>query len=251
MSRKLLSLSLLSSLSLILLAGCPPKYPKCDDDDDCREGEYCVNGQCQQCRQDGDCEKGKTCKNGRCDPIAGYCETTADCPNGGACKNNRCVPCKTDAECGEGGRCSNGRCLQPGQCVTDDDCPENHECQGGTCVAPPGPSAAGPCQPDPIYFDFNEFVLTSDATGKLQKAAECIKSVKGRVVRLEGHCDPRGTEEYNLALGDRRARSALRYLKRLGVNDKSMRPVSKGKLEATGTDAAGWAQDRKVIFIWE
>ncbi len=140
--------------------------------------------------------------------------------------------------------------MQPGQCASSADCPENHECQGGTCVAPPPPPQPGACQPDPIYFDFNEFVLTSEATAKLQAAATCIKSLK-RTIRVEGHCDPRGTEEYNLALGDRRARSVRRYLKRLGIAGKRMRPVSKGKLEASGTDAGSWSRDRKVLFIWE
>jgi peptidoglycan-associated lipoprotein len=250
MTRTLLVVSSLAGL-LLALAACPPKYPKCDDDDDCRENEFCVNGTCQQCRNTDDCPKGHTCKNGRCEQVEGYCETTADCPNGGACKDNRCVPCESDADCGPGISCRNGRCLQPGQCIDDTDCPENHECQNGSCVAPPGPPEAGPCQPDTVYFDFNEFVLTSEATRTLQENVKCINSVSGRNLRLEGHCDPRGTEEYNLALGDRRARSVLKYLKRLGVETGRLRPVSKGKLEATGSDEASWARDRKVLFIWE
>ena len=68
---------------------------------------------------------------------------------------------------------------------------------------------------------------------------------------MEGHCDARGTEEYNLALGDRRARSVKRYLLRLGAPRDRIRAVSKGKLEATGYDAGSWAKDRKVIFVWE
>ena len=250
--RVLMRLVLLGTLvAPIALAGCKPDYPKCDKDEHCKEGEFCVNKTCQQCRQDSDCSKGEECKGGRCEKIAGYCETTADCPNGGACKNNRCVPCTSDSDCGPGASCKSGRCLQPGQCVTADDCPENHECQNGQCVAPPPAAATGPCQPEEVYFDFNEFVLTAEATAKLQQAATCLKSVSGRTIRLEGHCDPRGTDEYNLALGDRRARSVVKYLKRLGVAGTKMRPVSKGKLEATGTDAASWARDRKVKFVWE
>ena len=82
-------------------------------------------------------------------------------------------------------------------------------------------------------------------------ASGLIGAALTRSLRLEGHCDPRGTEEYNLALGDRRARSVLKYLKRLGVQSNRLRPVSKGKLEATGSDEASWARDRKVLFIWE
>jgi len=232
---------------------CKPKYPKCDKDEHCKEAEFCVNGMCQQCRDTKDCKAGQVCKGGRCEAIAGYCATSDDCSDGKVCKNNRCVACASDADCGSG-KCRNGRCLQPGQCTKDEDCPENHECQNGTCVAPPPPNndnSAASCTPSPVYFGFDEFVLSSKATAALQEAAKCIKSVPNRTVRVEGHCDPRGTEEYNLALGDRRARSVVKYLRRLGVPSSRMRPVSKGKLDATGSSKASWAQDRKVLFIWE
>jgi peptidoglycan-associated lipoprotein len=246
---KLISLSVVAWSFLVV--GCTPKYPKCDKDDHCREAEFCVNGLCQQCRDNADCREGEVCNEGRCDPIPGYCGSTADCPDGKACKENRCVACASDADCGDGYRCREGRCLGPGQCVSDEDCPETHECQNGRCVAPPMDSAAGPCQPETVYFGFDQFVLTSSATAKLQQAASCIRSVSGRSLRVEGHCDPRGTEEYNLALGDRRSRSVINYLGRLGVGRGRMRAVSKGKIEAMGTDEAGWARDRKVVFIWE
>jgi len=245
---RLLTVVIPGALTLLLLAGCPPKYPKCDKDEHCKEGEFCVNGMCQQCRDDRDCGSGQLCNKGRCE--AG-CRSSDDCPGGQVCQNEKCVPCKTDGDCGEGGRCRQGRCLKPGQCATDEDCPENHECQNGVCVAPPPPAVQGPCTPSPVYFDFNEHVLTTEATQTLQQNADCIKKVAGRRLRLEGHCDPRGTEEYNMALGDRRARSVQRYLSRLGVDASRLRVVSKGKLEATGTSEAGWARDRKVDFIWE
>jgi peptidoglycan-associated lipoprotein len=245
---RILTVAIAGVVSLFLLTGCPPKYPKCDKDEHCKEGEFCVNGLCQQCRTDQDCGTGNLCKGGRCEP---GCRSSDDCPGGQACINYKCVPCQSDNDCGPGGRCRQGRCLKPGQCATDEDCPENHECQNGICVAPPPAPAAGPCTPKTVYFDFNESVLTSEATATLQGNVDCIKSVAGRRVRLEGHCDPRGTEEYNMALGDRRARSVQRYLTRLGIPANRLRPVSKGKLEATGSDEASWALDRKVMFIWE
>jgi len=243
-----------------LLTGCPPKYPKCDKDANCKQKEYCVNGMCQQCRDTRDCAKGQQCNKGRCDAIPGYCESITDCPDGQACINNRCGACTADADCGQGARCVGGKCLQPGQCMSDADCPENHECQNGSCVAPPAdtsPTGTDPCSklglsPLPtVYFDFDEFVLASEATSKLQAAVKCLKKVSGVKVRLVGHCDSRGTQEYNLALGDRRARSVYRYLIRLGAPRAKMRTVSKGKLEATGYDEATWAKDRKVVFVWE
>jgi peptidoglycan-associated lipoprotein len=238
-------------LVLSLISACQPTYPKCDKDEHCKKGEFCVNGLCQQCRTTKDCPKATVCKKGRCEAAKDFCETSDDCPNGGACKDNRCVLCKSDADCGPGFRCSKGKCLKPGQCATDADCPVNHECQNGRCVAPPAPATGAKCTPETVYFDFDEFVLTSDATARLQAAATCIKSVPSRAIRIEGHCDPRGTDEYNVALGDRRAQSVKRYLERLGVEASRMRPVSKGKLEATGTTADGWAKDRKAVFVWE
>ncbi len=254
------SLVVIALGSLIILAGCPPKYPKCENDEHCQTGEFCVNGLCQQCREHKDCPDGQMCNGGRCESKKGFCVNSTDCADGQVCKNNRCVPCAADSECGEGGRCSNGRCLGPNQCTTDTDCPENHECQNGVCVAPPQDSApvAGddPCskvgmRPLPtIYFDFDEFVLSSAATQELQEAVKCLRRINRRV-QVEGHCDARGTEEYNLALGDRRARSVYRYLLRLGAQRNMLRPVSKGKLEASGYNESSWSKDRKVVFIWE
>jgi peptidoglycan-associated lipoprotein len=97
-----------------------------------------------------------------------------------------------------------------------------------------------------VHFAFNESVLSSGAQETLQQVVQCIRSTPDRPVRLEGHCDPRGTEEYNLALGDARAQSVKRYLSRMGIEGRRLRAVSKGELEATGTDEGGWARDRKV-----
>lgn len=232
---------------LLAITGCSPKYPNCEKDEHCKEKEFCVNGLCQQCKDNKDCPKGEVCNAGRCELAKNYCQTSADCKDGAVCKNNQCVPCTKDAECGSG-KCQNGRCVQ---CVTDKDCPQNHECQNGRCVAPPDDLAAGKCVPETVFFDFDEYVLTSGATQALQRVATCLKTDAARPVRVEGHCDPRGTDEYNIALGDRRAQSVKRYLGRLGVEEKRLRGVSKGKLEATGIDENGWSKDRKVVFIWE
>lgn len=239
-------------LALLLAVGCKPKYPNCETDQDCKEGEFCVNERCQQCRSDEDCERGQVCASGRCDPIEGWCETAADCPDGQGCRDNRCAPCETDDECGEG-KCRAGRCLPPGDCVTDEDCPLGHECQEGRCKAPPSDelSADGPCELQSVYFGFNESVLSTQAIDALAANIECLRSAGERPVRVEGHCDPRGTEEYNLALGDRRARAATTYLTRAGIGGKRLRAVSKGKIEARGTDEASWAMDRRVDLFWE
>lgn len=65
-------------------------------------------------------------------------------------------------------------------------------------------------------------------------------------IEVVGMCDPRGTEEYNMALGDRRARSARQHLERLGVEQRAIRTRSVGEEQATGQDEASWAHDRRA-----
>jgi len=84
----------------------------------------------------------------------------------------------------------------------------------------------------------------------LEENARCIQSIKERKVHLNGHTDPRGTEEYNLALSNQRAQSVKRYLQSLGVPGARLHVVPKGELEATGHDEESWARDRRVEFVW-
>ena len=82
----------------------------------------------------------------------------------------------------------------------------------------------------------------------LDQLATCLTSgpLKGKPVSLIGRADPRGTEEYNLGLSSRRAHSVGEYLGRLGVGEHQLAELPRGALDATGTDEAGWAQDRRV-----
>lgn len=101
-----------------------------------------------------------------------------------------------------------------------------------------------------VYFEFDSFGLKSDAQGVLKGIAEKIKASGGNV-RLEGHCDQRGSSEYNLALGERRAKAAKDGLIKLGVPAGSIKTISYGKEKpiATGNDEESWAQNRRVEFI--
>jgi peptidoglycan-associated lipoprotein len=226
--------SLLASVAAILLlaTGCPPKYPKCSQDKDCHEKEYCVNGQCQQCRGDGDCAGGK-CNGGRCEaaaPPSIVCSDDGQCPAGQSCIDGQCKPCTADAQCGEGGKCNAGRCARAAA--------------GGEG----GGGATGPCKLSPVYFDFNEYSLTTEATGAIDSDAECLKKAS-KPVTLTGHTDQRGTEEYNLALSDKRAQSVRDRLTRMGVS-APLKTVARGEMDAAGHDEAGWAQDRRVDVSW-
>jgi peptidoglycan-associated lipoprotein len=78
--------------------------------------------------------------------------------------------------------------------------------------------------------------------------AQCLTTgpLKGRSVKFVGRADPRGTQEYNMALGERRANAVMKYLAGLGVGAPQMTDTSRGALDATGSDAAAWRQDRRV-----
>jgi peptidoglycan-associated lipoprotein len=97
-------------------------------------------------------------------------------------------------------------------------------------------------------FDYDKDELTAEDRVVLDQLATCLTSgpLKGRAVALIGRADPRGTEEYNLGLGSRRASSVGQYLGRLGVTDPQMTVTTRGALDATGTDESGWKTDRRV-----
>jgi len=79
------------------------------------------------------------------------------------------------------------------------------------------------------YFDFDKSLIRADARGELDEDARLLKRNTGVTIEIEGHCDERGTAEYNLALGDRRALAAKRYLVSLGVNPLRITTISYGK----------------------
>lgn len=104
------------------------------------------------------------------------------------------------------------------------------------------PSGANPT------FDTDKDELTSDDKVVLDQIAVCLTTgaLKGKAVALIGRADPRGTEEYNLGLGSRRAASVGSYLGRLGVAGPQLAVTTRGALDATGTDEGTWKQDRRV-----
>lgn len=105
-----------------------------------------------------------------------------------------------------------------------------------------------------VYFDFDRSDLRQDARNSLAKNAEILlKSNKNAKVMIEGHCDERGSAEYNLALGERRATSALQYLVTLGVQPGRLSIVSYGKEKPAvqGNDEEAWAKNRRAEFVLE
>ena len=104
---------------------------------------------------------------------------------------------------------------------------------------------------DAIYFDYDRSTLRPDAAATLKAHAEKIRSFPAwAAITVEGHCDERGTEEYNLALGDRRADAVKRYLVTLGVPGDRIRTVSYGELKPKqqGHDESAWQWNRRAEF---
>jgi peptidoglycan-associated lipoprotein len=99
-----------------------------------------------------------------------------------------------------------------------------------------------------VYFDYDSAALRSDARATIKKNADAMRGDGDAIVTLEGHCDERGSEEYNLALGERRAEAVRGYLVDLGVPGSRLRVVSFGsaKPAVMGHDEAAWKWNRRV-----
>jgi peptidoglycan-associated lipoprotein len=137
---------------------------------------------------------------------------------------------------------------------------------GETMVAepppPPPPAPAPPPAMDPqeylavnvgdrVFFDFDRSDLRPDAIDQLNRQADFLKANGSITVVVEGHADERGTREYNLALGDRRASSAKQYLESTGVAGGRLETISYGKERPAvlGSNEDAWAQNRRAVTV--
>jgi len=102
-----------------------------------------------------------------------------------------------------------------------------------------------------IYFDFDSYKLSDAARASLVNNAESLKKDAVDKVRIEGNCDERGSDEYNLALGERRAKAAMQYLITMGIPADRLTFISYGKEKPVdpGHDDAAWAKNRRDDFI--
>jgi len=141
--------------------------------------------------------------------------------------------------------------------VTEDTPPPDRPRTTGT---PPNPTIAALFAGNvkTIYFDLDKADLSAESQDKLRRGAEWLTQGPNRsiIFRIEGNCDPRGTEEYNIGLGERRAQAAKEFLATLGVEVARIQTVSYGKERASGTSegspsqSPSWAHDRRDDFIY-
>ncbi|MEA2164013.1 MAG: peptidoglycan-associated lipoprotein [Thermoanaerobaculia bacterium] len=101
------------------------------------------------------------------------------------------------------------------------------------------------------FFEYNDSSLSADAQSALTSSANWLKKNPGYNLLIEGHCDERGTEQYNLALGDRRANQAKEYLVTLGVDSGRIRTVSYGEERPfdAGHDESAWSKNRRDHLV--
>jgi len=101
-----------------------------------------------------------------------------------------------------------------------------------------------------VYFDFDKYNLRPDAKSSLDRNFALLQEFPNAIVELQGHCDERGTVEYNLALGERRAKSVQTYLIGLGIDPARLKTVSFGKERPAvpGHDESAWAKNRRCEF---
>jgi peptidoglycan-associated lipoprotein len=107
------------------------------------------------------------------------------------------------------------------------------------------------CDLPEARFDFDSAKLSPSAVAMLDALATCFISGPGKDknMRVVGHADPRGTEDYNMGLGQRRAGSVSSYLVKKGLPEDRTETSSRGELDATGSEDTGWAKDRRVDIL--
>ena len=104
---------------------------------------------------------------------------------------------------------------------------------------------------DTVHFSLNEYNIDSESEGVLRSQAQWLSKYRNKTVTIEGHCDERGTRDYNLALGERRANAAKNYLIGLGIDGGRITTVSYGKERpvALGSDEASYARNRRAVTV--
>lgn len=246
MTLRSLLVATLLAIGALVLGGCPgPEYPKCESDDHCKKDkdgkaidQYCLFGKCQECAKDAQCEDGERCNRGSCEKA---CTADDVCGTGQICEDQSCVPaqCSDVKPCPGGAPCESGRCAAPASTA-------------GTGGTTPAGSGALTCEPKlRVGFDFNVSDLRPDAREALDNFAKCMQQNTAWKLTIEGHADERGTTEYNLQLGERRAASIRDYIVRLGVDKARVKVISYGEerpIDNSGTESA-WAQNRRGELI--
>ena len=266
--------------AVALFAACgKPNYPECKVDDDCKEHQQvCIEGFCKECRDDKQCKEGFVCgKDHACAPKP-QCGKKEDCPSGQKCSpDQKCVAectaetaakdcaagqrclangacggpddCSGEGDCGDGKACINGKCgVKSISCNGDDECPDGSACVGSVCKQGAARKVKGPaCEMQAVHFDFDQATIKKSERAALDSDVQCIQKLGAKKLLVEGHTDERGTTEYNLALGNRRAAAVKKFLKHAapGVRVETQ-SLGKEKPIDEGHDEGAWGKNRRA-----
>ena len=241
--------AVLAAVLGLALASCGSESKKpgsCKGDKDCKAGQVCFENRCVECTKDAQCPKGKRCSANAC-ISAPACTKDDQCPLGQVCQAGKCKACAADNECGPGGSCQAGACKKATKCTKDEECADDEDCVNGFCKKAGSGGADAGCSLATVYFGYDQALILDSEKDRLDKNAQCIEQTKGKQVYLLGHTDTSGTEEYNIALSERRAQTVADFMARLGVDPARLNVVPKGETEPTGQ---GDDKDRRCEFQW-
>jgi peptidoglycan-associated lipoprotein len=104
---------------------------------------------------------------------------------------------------------------------------------------------------DRVFFGYDKYDLTTEARATIEKQAQWLKKYPAINITVEGHCDERGTREYNLALGEKRATTVKNYMTALGIEATRIQTISYGKERpaVAGSDETAWSQNRRGVVV--
>ena len=136
-----------------------------------------------------------------------------------------------------------------------DDTTADQSVESSSDEKPADPAEAGPVSESQatstVFFAFDDYTLSAETQDQLAALAEYLKQNSGDVIQVEGHCDERGSIEYNLALGQRRAASVKDYLVQMGVDGARITTISYGEERPAveGHNEAAWSKNRRAEFV--
>ena len=142
-------------------------------------------------------------------------------------------------------------CLLLSACATQKTVTSGSQMQGDVYTGTDTVKELAPGVPDRVFFATNESILTTASRETLRKQAEYLRKNSSMNIVLEGHADERGTREYNLALGERRANAARDYLMTYGISGKRISVISYGKEKPVNPASSplAWSQNRRSVTV--
>lgn len=249
------------TMSLMVVAACnkAPQFPNCKTDAHCAAGNageanknVCVFGSCQECGNDLDCESDQRCQDSKC---MSMCASNIGCQDDQQCVDGYCVEtCENSFACSDNETCLKGRCVVSAKhmsCSDSSDCVGGFSCESGLCVQEETTNSFAEnddCERSiRVFFDFDRDAVKNDFKDKMGSMSKCLRDNPSWNINVEGHTDSRGSLEYNIVLGERRARSVSNLLTKLGVARERMKVVSYGEERplVLGENEEAWSQNRR------